>query len=335
MNIEIKNNKLYIDGVKDFEIGQTLECGQCFHFEKIDENDYACVCFDRLFRVKQNHENIEININKLLYDNKGKTKIINETSDEDVSLFINYFDLNRDYGKIKKHLLKKDKKLKKAIDEKWGIRILNQEFSETLMSFIISQNKQIPHIKKIVSDISRVHGVFLGEINGNEYYAFPDIININKITLDDYKALKTGFRAPYLKDASDKLVKYAEGLDNKLNNDSIDRDLNKATFNRIYIDELIKKYIFENLTNEEARDELKKIKGVGDKVANCVNLFALGKRDAFPVDVWIKRIMENLYFDREASKEEIEKYANDLYGEYGGYAQQYLFFYGRDNNIGK
>ena len=119
------------------------------------------------------------------------------------------------------------------------------------------------------------------------------------------------------------------------NNDSIDRDLNKATFNRIYIDELIKKNIFENLTNEEARDELKKIKGVGDKVANCVNLFALGKRDAFPVDVWIKRIMENLYFDREASKEEIEKYANDLYGEYGGYAQQYLFFYGRDNNIGK
>ena len=78
------------------------------------------------------------------------------------------------------------------------------------------------------------------------------------------------------------------------------------------------------------------IKGVGDKVANCVMLFSLGYSSSFPIDVWIKRIMETMYFDgKEVEKEEIAEFAKKMYGEYGGYAQQYLFCYGRDNNLGK
>ena len=117
--------------------------------------------------------------------------------------------------------------------------------------------------------------------------------------------MKSGFRAPYLYDASQKL---ASG------------EINEE--------------LFANLNEEDGRELLKSIKGVGDKVANCVLLFGLGYRNAFPIDVWIKRIMEAIYFGKETSKEEIQKFASNHYGEYGGYAQQYLFCFGRDAKIG-
>ena len=91
------------------------------------------------------------------------------------NIWIPYFDLERDYNEIKSFLLKKDSKLEEAIKEKWGIRILNQEFCETLISFIISQNKQIPHIKQLVRRISEEYGEYLGEVNGERYYSFPDV----------------------------------------------------------------------------------------------------------------------------------------------------------------
>jgi len=85
------------------------------------------------------------------------------------------------------------------------------------------------------------------------------------------------------------------------------------------------------LSSKEVEDRLTTIKGVGTKVANCVMLFSLGRREAFPVDVWIHRIMEQLYYNGEkAKKEEIMAFAKEHFGEYGGYAQQYLFFYARD-----
>lgn len=306
MKIKKYDNYSIIEDVKDFDIGQTLECGQCFHFNKIDDNEYAFVSFNNLFAVKQKNEEI----------------MINTTDDKKIKVLMDYLDLNTNYGHIKKELIKRDDLLREAIEANWGIHILNQEFSETLMSFIISQNKQIPHIRKIVKGLSERFGEFLGSINGVDYYSFPDIDQISNISVDDYKELKTGFRAPYLKDASDKLVYYKASA-NALSDD------------RYLVDKKIKENVFAGMNEELAREELKKIKGVGDKVANCVNLFSLSYRGAFPVDVWIKRIMESMYFKREAAKDEIEKLALDLYGEYGGYAQQYLFFFGRENNLGK
>ena len=119
--------------------------------------------------------------------------------------------------------------------------------------------------------------------------------------------MKTGFRAPYLADA---VLKLSLG------------ELKAADF--------------KGVGEEEARKKLMTVKGVGEKVANCVMLFSLGYRAAFPIDVWIKRIMEELYFNGEdTSKDVIAKFAKENYGEYGGYAQQYLFCYGRDNKVGK
>lgn len=290
MRIFYDGRNTMIENVCDFDLSQTLECGQCFRFYKQKENDYVIVAKEHMLHLLQ----------------KEDTLIFFDTKKEDVeNVWIKYFDLDRDYAKIKERLLMKDDVLFPAIKEKNGVRILNQEFHEVLLSFIISQNKQIPHIKKIVRDISESYGKYLGEINGEKYYSFPDIEAISKITEDDYRKLKTGFRASYLKDASEKLVSGA-----------------------------IKEDDFKNLSEEEARKKLMSIKGVGEKVANCVLLFSLGYREAFPVDVWIKRIMESLYFDGNASKEEIQKFAKEQYGEYGGYAQQYLFCFGRDHKLG-
>lgn len=291
MRIREEKGNTIIEDVKDFDLSQTLECGQCFRFYKQDENDYVVVAYNKLLRIKQDGSNL----------------IFFDCSENDMESWINYFDLNRDYSQIKKFLLRKDKVLKPAIEEKWGVRILNQEFHETLISFIISQNKQIPHIKQLVRRISENYGSYLGSVNGEDYYSFPDCSVLGTITEEDFREMKTGFRAPYLADA---VLKLSLG------------ELKAADF--------------KGVGEEEARKKLMTVKGVGEKVANCVMLFSLGYRAAFPIDVWIKRIMGELYFNGEdTSKDVIAKFAKENYGEYGGYAQQYLFCYGRDNKVGK
>ncbi len=291
MIIHEKDGNTYLSEVKDFSLEQTLECGQCFHFKKIGHNEYGISAFSRLLHIKQDGENVT------LYN----------TGREDFEkIWKGYFDFDRDYGEIKRTLLSKDEKLKEAIDTMWGVRILNQDFFETLISFIISQNKQIPHIKQIVSAISTKYGKFLGKIGEEEFYSFPDINTLKVVTEEEFRELKVGFRAPYIYDA-----------------------VQKCAGGELIFDG------FATKNSDEAMVELMKIKGVGEKVANCVMLFSLGKRDAFPVDVWIKRIMEHMYFHEETAKEVIRKRALEMYGEYGGYAQQYLFYYGKENKLGK
>lgn len=282
-----------ITEVTDFDIEQTLECGQCFHFNKIDDHEYAISAFDRLLHIMQNEKSI------ILYDT-------NETAFNEV--WRSYFDLDKDYAAIKEYLLKYDDKLNEAINAMGGVRILNQAFFETLMSFIISQNKQIPHIKQIVAAISQKYGKYLGTVSGMDYYAFPDCNTLYKNAGEEaFRECKTGFRAPYLWDA----VK-------KVHSGSIDETvLRSAGIN-------------------ECLDMLMTIKGVGNKVANCVALFSLGYYSAFPVDVWIKRMMEKMYYDgQDTPKKTIEEFAMSHFGNYGGYAQQYIFYYGRDLKMKK
>lgn len=289
MKIKSIKKDLIITDINDFDIKETLECGQCFHFTKIDEYEYGISAFGRLLHIYQDENGI------VLFDT---------TKAEFNNLWKKYFDLDMDYGKIKDYLVRLDDKLTTAIEAMGGVRILNQEFYETLMSFIISQNKQIPHIKQIVAAISKEYGNYLGEIKENEFYTFPDPKTLyENADIEAYKKLKTGFRAPYLLDATQKVY---EGL--------------------IHEEKL------RNISANECIDTLQMIKGVGNKVASCVALFSLGHREAFPVDVWIKRMMEQMYFDGvDTKKEVIEKFAKEKYGEYGGYAQQYIFYYGREN----
>lgn len=291
MQIEKDGDGIIVKEIRDFNLMQTLECGQCFHFEKTGEMEYAVVHQKRLLHIKQEG-------NRLFCRNT--------TPDEFENVWREYFDLDRDYGRIKRYLVQSDKRLEDAVRINYGMRILNQQFEETLMSFIISQNKQIPHIKKIVREISEKYGDYLGTINDMEFYSFPDREQLKRITVEDYRACKTGFRAPYLYDASEKLSQ--PGFDIK--------ELKHAGY-------------------EKAKERLITIKGVGEKVANCVLLFSLGYRNAFPVDVWIKRIMEQMYFGKSTGNNEIMQFAEKRFGEYGGYAQQYLFYYERNKQLEK
>ena len=288
MKIKEYGKDLEIAEVSDFDIAQTLECGQCFHFNRIDDHDYALAANGMLLHAAQTDTGI------VLYDtDKGQYE----------NIWRSYFDMDRDYSSIKEYLVRYDSRLEDAINAMGGVRILNQEFFETLMSFIISQNKQIPHIKQIVAQISHDYGTYLGDIAGQEYYAFPDCDTLySNAGVEAFRACKTGFRAPYLWDA---VCSVKEGRINerRLRTDGI----------------------------AECLEELMQIKGVGTKVASCVALFSLGQTAAFPVDVWIKRMMEQMYFDgRETPKKVIESFAAEHFGEYGGFAQQYIFHYGRE-----
>ena len=285
MKIEEQKNNTVITGVKDFLLSQTLECGQCFHFIKTGEEEYSISAMGRLLHVSQEGDNL------ILHSVSPK-----ETGD----IWIKYFDLDRDYGAIKESLLRTDDKLEPAINSMWGVRILNQDFFETLISFIISQNQQIPRIKQIVANISREAGQKLD----NDMYAFPNAEEILALGEEGIRKCKAGFRSPYIIDACEK---YTSGA------------LSLSTLEAAKYDDCI--------------DMLKQIKGVGDKVANCVALFSLNKRSAFPVDVWIKRIMESIYFGEETNVGLIQEFAKEHFGEYGGYAQQYLFYYARENSL--
>lgn len=291
MKIIQKDNNIILKETKDFNLEQTMECGQCFHFKRLSENEYGICAFGKLLHAKQTEDRV------IFYDT---------TMEEYEHVWSEYFDLKRDYGEIKKALLKKDGKLSDAIKTMWGVHILKQDFFETLISFIISQNKQIPHIKQIVENISREYGRFLGEIDGRQFYSFPDCHTLKAVGEEELRNLKTGFRAPYICDAAKKVS-----------------------------DGVITEELLYAMDGAEAMEHLMEIKGVGEKVASCVLLFGLEKREEFPVDVWIKRIMEEMYFHGDTSREEIRRKAMEMYGAYGGYAQQYLFYYGKINNIGK
>ncbi|ROR26305.1 N-glycosylase/DNA lyase [Mobilisporobacter senegalensis] len=289
MKIIEKNGNIIVQGLRDFNIGQTLECGQCFRFDKICEDDYILVAKGRILHIEQKEDDI------IFYD----------TGLEDFNLiWKEYFDLNRDYGLIKKSLLKKDKVLQEAIHSKSGVHILNQDFFEMLITFIISQNKQIPHIKQIVELISNRYGEKIGEMCGKEYYSFPTVERLSKVSEEEFRDCKAGFRAPYLVNACRSVL---EG--------------------RVTRDKLM------NQSTEKVLEILTSIKGVGEKIANCVMLFGLSRSESFPVDVWIKRVMENLYFHEETKKDIIKEFAKEHFGEYAGFAQQYLFYYARDNKM--
>lgn len=280
-----------LKNVCDFDLAQTLECGQCFHFVKLDEEDYVLAAKGRVLQVSQEDDTVTF------YDTE---------EDEYVNVWKDYFDMDRDYSVIKNKLLEKDDKLKDAIESMWGVRILNQDFFETLISFIISQNKQIPHIKKIVADISAKFGTYKGTYGGTDMYTFPTLEQLADASEEDFKELKTGFRAPYIMDA-------------------IRRNM-AGQFDR---NEL------KSMDYDSCIKELMAIKGVGEKVANCVCLFGLGKKEAFPVDVWIKRIMETMYFGGvDTPKDKIAAFAKEQFGELGGFAQQYLFYYGKSIKMG-
>lgn len=210
-----------------------------------------------------------------------------------------YLDLNLDlpciYNKIGK-----DKYMKRAIKAFKGLRIIRQPLWECLASFIISAYNNIPRIKGIIHLISECSGSRI-ILDGSVDYSFPSPASIAASTADALQRCGAGYRAPYLKKAAKAFLK---------------GEINA---------EALKKNPYP-----EAKEALMRLYGVGHKVADCVLLFSAGRFEAFPVDVWIERIIQDIYFNgKEIAHSEIRKFAEEYFGEYAGYAQQYLYHYGR------
>lgn len=281
MKYEALGGKIILSEYNSFDISETLECGQCFRFVKLGKLEYIIIANGKVLRVLQQDD---------------ITELSPCTAEEFENIWLKYFDLEQDYSQIKA-VLSKDDVMSQAIGFAEGIRILNQEPWECLLSFIISQNMNIPRIKQIVHNISEFYGDKL-----DDYYAFPTISQLKGVTTEDLAALKTGFRAKYLKDAIDKI-----------------------SSGQIEISG------FPQKTTDELKKILMSIYGVGEKVADCTLLFSCMRHECFPMDVWIRRVMSELYFNGgEASSREVHEFAAEKFGGYAGYAQQYLFHYGRN-----
>lgn len=290
MKYSVRENDIILHEYESFMISQTLECGQCFRFTQIGEENYIIVAYGKILNI---------------YCDGTDIVFKNTTEEEFNNIWYNYFDFGRNYNDIKKKISENDEILQKAVEYAPGIRILNQDRFECLISFIISQNNRIPMIKKVISNISKKYGRYIGSVDGEEYYAFPNPEELIKADEAGLMECKTGFRAKYIIDAVQKVI---HGEIN-LNADDMD--------------------------TETLRKMLMTIKGVGPKVADCTMMFSFGRCETFPTDVWVKRIMSELYFNgREASVKEIHQKAEECFGDYAGYAQQYLFNYARQFKIG-
>lgn len=273
-----------------FEPRHIFECGQCFRWNKQSDESYTGVIKNGVLNVKVDNENIIIT-GKLEGDIK---KICDE-----------YFDLNTNYEEIKKELSKRDKYLKTSISYGRGIRILKQDLWETIISFIISANNNIPRIKGIIEKISKKYG---NEIiwNGEKYYTFPSVEELKNASAEDFRALGAGFRDKYIYKTTQMV------LNNEVDLEQVKKEKNVRLI----------------------RKELSKFPGVGDKVADCIMLFSLNKFEVFPVDVWVRRVMNELYIkeadEKKVSKEHITNLASQKYENLAGIAQQYLFYWKRE-----
>ena len=279
-----------IEKSDSFDLVHIFECGQCFRWNKKTDGSYTGVFKNNVLNIKEENGKIKF---------QG---ICNGNIEEAVK---DYFDFNTDYTKIKETLSKVDKYLEESIKFGNGIRILNQDLWEVLISFIISANNNIPRIKGIIERISKQYGKEI-KFQGKLYYTFPTPEELSKASIEDLRKLGLGFRDKRVYETTQKI---RQGEIN-LNEISKIKDTNKI------------------------REILEIMPGVGPKVADCILLFGLKRFEVFPIDVWVRRVMNDLYIKNEdenkVNKKEIELLAKTKYAELAGIAQQYLFYWRRE-----
>jgi len=269
--------------VKDFDIQKTIESGQIFHYKKVG-NTYLVATGKKAVAIKQEG-------NKIYFSGASENGIKD------------FFGLNDDLSKIYKEITKlgKDKIMVHATKKFFGMRIMQQDPFECLISYILSINSNIPRIKKNIYDLCEKYGKEV-KVNGYSINLFPTFETLDEVSLEELERLKFGFRAKFIKQTISLLPK-------------------------------IDLYSLQNKKFEEAKKELMSLPGVGGKVAECVLLYSFKKLEAFPVDVWIKRIMSKEYLKKNAPLKQIKEFAKNYFGEYAGYAQLYLFSYAREMKI--
>ena len=261
----------------NLSIEQIADSGQCFRMNKMDKDRYRLVAYGRYLEITQ--------VDDVTVD-------FHCSEEEFQEVWQDYFDLAYDYKRIVDQLINSsDEFLRKAAEYGRGIRILRQEPFEALISFIISQNKNIPAIKSCIEAICRQYGkrkISKGS-DQFEYYTFPTPEVLAEAKLEDLRKCKTGYRDKYIICAAQAVA-------------SRSLDLNHLI----------------NCTHEETVGRLREIHGIGAKVADCISLYGLHHIEAFPVDVWIKRVLKEIYQDNF----DLEQYQG-----YAGIVQQYMFYY--------
>ena len=270
-----------LSGVENFSAEMIFECGQCFRFDKKTDGSYEGVANGRLLRVEQPSDSCVILHHATLSDYE--------------SVWKNFFSLDEDYSAIKADICERfgqyGNTIYEAVHCASGIRILRQDPWEALCSFILSQNNNIPRIKKIIATLCRD----LGEpfsVCGVTYYAFPCAQAIANVGINGLSPCRMGFRARYLLDAAE-----------------------KCQNGKIHLEAL------SSADAPSAETALTSILGVGKKVAACTMLYGLHKTEAFPIDIWMRRVLDKYY------PEGLDLTA---LGNYAGIAQQYLFYYERE-----
>lgn len=271
MIIEENKNTIVLKNVKCLDLALTLDCGQSFRWVEEADGSWSGAAYGKYLNIKKK---------------RNGDLIFNTTANDFNAVWRNYFDLDRDYTKICKKL-KEDTLVASTIDEYYGIRILNQEPWEALVSFVISQQNNIKRIKGIIKRLCDTYG----EKINDAWNTFPSAEVLSRLSVEDFEALGTGYRGKYLKKLADDV---AAG--------------------KIKLEEI------KMMRLEDARQALLDIYGIGIKVADCALLFGFQFIECFPVDVWMKRVLEF--------------YPNGLpacFKGYEGIAQQYLFHWARNN----
>jgi len=253
--------------LEDFDIEQIADSGQCFRMYHVLDDTWELFALNRFLKIQK----------------RGGAHIFHCERDEFDDFWFNYFDLQTDYGEIKKRILAtNDEYLIEAVKFGSGLRILRQDLWEVIVSFIISQQNNIPRIKGCIKKLC--------DINERKFPTPDNFLNFRETDLD---SVKLGYRKNYL-------LKISESVCCGI------FDLEKL----------------RKMAYPEAMKYLKTLHGVGDKVSNCISLFGLHQIEAFPIDVWIKRILETRYHnDFSLERRNLQ--------DIGGIVQQYMFFYER------
>ena len=243
--------------------------------------------------------NVKNEKEKIIFTGKSKNRNLETIVKE-------YFDLETNYSYYKNKLSKVDKYLEESINFGNGIRILKQDLWECIISFIISANNNIPRIKLIIDRISKKYGNEI-QWNGETYYTFPTPEELKNVTIEEYRELGAGFRDVRLYETVQAVLEKKVDIEEMQNNPN----------------------------TLEVREQLLTLSGVGPKVADCILLFSTLKRfEVFPIDVWVRRVMNELYIKKEdetkVNKKELENLAREKFGNLAGIAQQYLFYWKRE-----
>ena len=246
----MKEQRYVLENVNSFELKDIFDCGQCFRWNLQEDGSYIGVFGNNVLKVKKDDNQV----------------VFKGVCEQEIKPTVEkYFDLNRNYEEIKEKLSKIDDNMRISIEYGKGIRILNQDLWETIISFIISANNNIPRIKGIIERLSKAYGTTM-IWRGKDYYTFPTAEQLKDVTVKEYRDLGLGFRDIRLYETT-KMV-----LEKKI-------DLEKMR---------------KNPNTIEVREELLKLSGVGPKVADCILLFSDLKRfEVFPIDVWVRRVMND------------------------------------------